>query len=266
MTPLPATIPSLTSTVEVSDAAAHRLRLLNLAMGLAHGLQGLAMILLSNDVSLPVTAAFATGQPGRPEQAPALEELFRYRLGIGVALFSLLSSAFHLLVASPWGFRRYRSELGAGRNRFRWIEYSLSASLMVVLIAGITGVTDVAALTALFGVNAAMILFGWLMETTSPNRPARDWSPFVFGCIAGAFPWVAVLVYLIGAGSDVPGFVYGIYVSLFLLFNCFAVNQWLQYRARGRWADYLHGERAYVWLSLTAKSLLAWQVFANVLV
>jgi hypothetical protein len=40
----------------------------------------------------------------------------------------------------------------------------------------------------------------------------------------------------------------------------------LQYRARGRWADYLHGERAYVWLSLVAKSLLAWQVSANVLV
>ena len=58
---------------------------------------------------------------------------------------------------------------------------------------------------------------------------------------------------------------YGIYVSLFVLFNCFAVNQWLQYRGRGRWADYLHGERVYVWLSLTAKSLLAWQVFANVL-
>jgi hypothetical protein len=63
-----------------------------------------------------------------------------------------------------------------------------------------------------------------------------------------------------------PGFVYGIYVSLFLAFDCFAVNQWLLYRARGRWADYLHGEHVHVWLSLTAKSLLAWQVFANVLV
>ena len=64
----------------------------------------------------------------------------------------------------------------------------------------------------------------------------------------------------------VPNFVYGIFVSIFVLFNCFAVNQLLQYRAIGRWADYLFGERIYVWLSLTAKSLLAWQIFANVLV
>jgi hypothetical protein len=54
-------------------------------------------------------------------------------------------------------------------------------------------------------------------------------------------------------------------VSLFVFFNGFALNQWLQYRRTGRWADYLVGERVYVILSLTAKSALAWQVFANVL-
>lgn len=111
-----------------------------------------------------------------------------------------------------------------------------------------------------------MILFGWLMETTNPTRPARDWTPFVFGCIAGAVPWIAIAVYLVGAGSDVPKFVYGIFVTLFVLFNCFAVTQWLQYRGRGKWSDYLRGERTYVWLSLIAKSLLAWQVFFNILV
>lgn len=110
-----------------------------------------------------------------------------------------------------------------------------------------------------------MIFFGWLMETTNRAGDDVDWSPFVFGSLAGAVPWIAIAVYLIGAGSEVPTFVYGIFVTLFVAFNCFAVNQWLQYRAAGRWADYLHGERAYIVLSLVAKSLLAWQIFANVL-
>jgi len=140
----------------------------------------------------------------------------------------------------------------------------VSASLMIVVIAGLTGVTDIAALLALFAVNVSMILFGWLMETT--NRDERvSWTPFVFGCIVGIVPWAAIAVYLVGAGSGVPTFVYGIFVSLFIFFNCFAVNQWLQYRRRGRWADYLFGERVYMYLSVIAKSLLAWQVFANVL-
>ena len=62
-----------------------------------------------------------------------------------------------------------------------------------------------------------------------------------------------------------PGFVYGIIVSLFLFFNVFALNQFLQYKQVGRWADYLFGERVYITLSLVAKSLLAWQVFAGTL-
>lgn len=252
--------------VDLPEAAGNRLRRMNLAMGAIHALQGVAMIALSNGVSLPVTAVFATGPPGQPVTSPTVTELFSYRLGPAVALFSLLSAAFHFVVASPWGFPRYCDELRAGRNRFRWTEYALSSSLMIVLIAGITGITDVAALLALFGVNASMILFGWLMETKTARRPATDWTPFLFGCVAGAFPWVAVLIYLVGAGGDVPGFVYGIFVSLFVLFNCFAITQWLQYRALGRWSDYLHGERVYIWLSLIAKSLLAWQIFANILV
>jgi len=137
---------------------------------------------------------------------------------------------------------------------------------MIVIIAGLTGITDVAALIALFGLNASMILFGWLMETT--NTPGRrlSWTPFQFGCIAGVLPWAAIVVYLVGAGSTVPKFVYGIFVSLFVFFNCFAINQLLQYRGRGRWKNYVFGERTYIWLSLIAKSLLAWQVFVNVLI
>jgi hypothetical protein len=100
---------------------------------------------------------------------------------------------------------------------------------MIVLIAGVTGITDIAALLALFGVNASMILFGWLMETHNDPGPDADWSPFLFGCIAGAVPWVAIGWYLFAAGSAVPNFVYGIFVSIFLFFNCFAVNQVLQY-------------------------------------
>ena len=54
-------------------------------------------------------------------------------------------------------------------------------------------------------------------------------------------------------------------MSLFVFFNVFAVNQWLQYRQVGRWRDYLVGERAYITLSLVAKSALAWQVFGGTL-
>jgi hypothetical protein len=59
--------------------------------------------------------------------------------------------------------------------------------------------------------------------------------------------------------------VYAIFFSIFVFFDCFAVNQLLQYKRVGRWRDYLYGERVYIALSLVAKSLLAWQIFASTL-
>jgi hypothetical protein len=130
------------------------------------------------------------------------------------------------------------------------------------------GITNLYALVAIFGVNAAMILFGLLMEQVNHDRERVTWWPFVFGCIAGIVPWICITIAIVTSATDgdgVPGFVYGIFVSLFVLFNCFALNQWLQYRGRGRFADYLYGEKVYIVLSLVAKSALAWQVFAGTL-
>ena len=153
------------------------------------------------------------------------------------------------------------------RNRARWVEYALTSSMMIVLIAQITGLTDVAALAAIFAVNAAMIFFGWLQEVY--EQPGGGFLPFIFGSMTGIVPWLIIAFFVIAPGStssaEPPGFVYGIIVSLFLFFNVFALNQYLQYKQVGRWADYLIGERTYITLSLVAKSLLAWQVFAGTL-
>ncbi len=66
-------------------------------------------------------------------------------------------------------------------------------------------------------------------------------------------------------GGEVPGFVYAITVTQLVLFAGFAVNQALQYAGVGRWRSYLFGETTYVVLSLVAKSVLAWLIYANVL-
>jgi hypothetical protein len=180
-------------------------------------------------------------------------------------VFLFLSASAHWIAVSPGVFDWYRSNLERSRNYLRWIEYSLSASLMVVLIAMLTGVSDVAALIAIFGVNAAMILFGLVQERY--ERPGGSMLPFWLGSVLGAVPWVAIGIYLWAPGSEArpPGFVYGIFFSLFILFNSFAVNMWLQYRQIGRWHAYLHGESVYMLLSLIAKSALAWQVFVSTL-
>ena len=242
------------------------LRRWNVGVGLAHLGQAIAILVLGNGFSIAVQSRVQTGPPG---SALTLDKVFfDLRFSVAIAVFLLLAAADHLLTAAPRVVRWYERHLLEGINYARWAEYAVSASVMIVLIAMLTGITDLYALIALFGVNAAMILFGLLMERA--NRPGEPvtWWPFACGCIAGAVPWIAITTALIVAGSEgdgVPGFVYGIFVSLFVLFNGFALNQWLQYRRRGRFADYLFGEKVYLVLSLTAKSALAWQIFASTL-
>jgi hypothetical protein len=239
-----------------------RLRVWNAVLGLLHGGQALAILLLATDFAIPIVTHALTGPPGSATETVTLFEL---RVGWAVAAFLFLSAVAHLLIASPWLYPRYSAMLRRGRNDFRWIEYAFSASLMAVLIGVLPGITDVAAVIAIFGVNAAMILFGLLQERY--ERPGGSLLPFWLGCIAGAVPWVAIGVYLAGIGTDAtaPGFVYAIFVSLFLFFMSFALNQWLQYRRVGPWRDYLYGEKVYMLLSLVAQSALAWQVFAGTL-
>jgi len=246
------------------DRRLRRLRWYNLVMGFFHAAQGVAILILANDFSLPVTGFFLAAQPGAGQYAA--QHLFDVRIAWGVAAFVFLSALAHWLIASPGIYQWYRRNLLRQRNYARWIEYSLSSSVMVVIIAMLTGISDVAALGAIFGVNAAMILFGLLQEHyETPGRPR--WLPFVFGCLAGAVPWIVIAVYLWapGVAGEPPAFVYGIFFSLFVFFNSFALNMVLQYRQVGKWRDYLYGETVYIFLSLTAKSLLAWQVFASTL-
>jgi hypothetical protein len=253
----------MVSTVSVSDREFGRLRTYNWIMGGLHAVQAVLILVLATDFTLPITATFLTGPPGTAGTDPVT--LLDLSVAGGVAAFLLLSAIFHWIVASV-GARRYADQLSRGQNQFRWIEYALSSSLMIVLIAMLPGITDVAALLALFGVNAGMIFFGSVQERY--EEPGGSLWPFWMGVVLGVVPWVAIGIYLVSPGSSAqpPGFVYGIFVSLFVFFNAFAVTQLLQYKQVGRFKNYLTGERTYILLSLLAKTALAWQVFAGTLV
>ncbi len=248
------------------ELTVQKLRRSNVIAGVLHLTQMIVVLALANDFTLPIVARYMAGPPGTTFADPIT--LLDAPIGLTVAIFLGLSAFFHFLVASPPFFGRYSAGLVQQRNYFRWVEYSMSSSVMIVLIALITGVSDVAAIVAIFGANAAMILFGWLQEKyETPGN--GGWLPFIFGCIAGIVPWLALIFYVLSIGgpadTSAPAFVYGIVISIFLFFNSFALVQWLQYKKVGKWSDYLRGEHTYIPLSLVAKSALAWQIFASTL-
>jgi len=249
-----------TSASGVDDDRLAGLRRWNVVLAVLHAAQAVAVLVLATDFAITLSNSFPTGPPGSRVADPT--SAFDVPIGVAIALFLALAALDHGLTGTVLR-GRYESGLRAGINKFRWVEYSISSTIMVLLIAMYAGITQLTAIIAIIGANVAMILFGWLQEAMNPpGRQHTTMVPFWFGCIAGAAPWVVITLNIVGS-ETVPGFVYGIFVSLFVFFMSFALNQWLQYREIGPWRSYAYGEKAYLVLSLLAKSILAWQIFAG---
>ena len=255
--------------VRLEDQIYGRLRLFNLAMGTLHLAQGAGMLFLSSDFTLPLRTTFLDSDPQREEIVTLTNTVFDLRLGPLVAVFLLISAAAHYLLASPAIYPWYVKNLKRHINYVRWYEYALSSSVMIVVIAMLSGMFDLPSLVLIFALNATMIFFGLMMELHNQTTDKTNWTAFNLGVFAGIVPWVIIFWYFSSAVANsqdaVPTFVYGIIASLFVFFNVFAVNMVLQYRKIGPWRDYLFGERMYILLSLFAKSALAWQVFSGTL-
>src|SRR5690606_19556633 len=106
-------------------------------------------------------------------------DLFVLPFSILVAGFLFISAAAHALISIPNGlFKVYATDLEKGINKFRWFEYALSSSIMIVLISTLFVITDISALVLIFIVNAAMNLFGLDMEEINVGKEKINWGPF----------------------------------------------------------------------------------------
>jgi hypothetical protein len=267
---------SKTSTrIQKKTVTYDKLRKYNLIVAGLFALQAIIVLALSDPIKgvLPITANFlaedklASSSSGHQVLVSASHRLFDLNLAYIVAAFFIVSALAHLII-STWKRRVYENDLKKGINRVRWIEYSISAGIMMMAIAMLSGVLDIASLIMIFSFTGIMTLLGLAMELRNQNSNEVDWANFAVGVTAGLIPWLVIVIYLWNAhvyGNGVPGYIYWICGSLFLLFSSFAINLYLQYKKLGHWSKYLYGERAYIILSFIAKTVLAWQIFAGTL-
>ncbi|MCF7932442.1 MAG: heliorhodopsin HeR [Acholeplasmataceae bacterium] len=256
------------------------LRRFNIIMGGVHLFQGLLMIVLGltvsqfGDFKMRIFQNYLTyvevGDSGYLDFARA--EVFTLPFFALVASFLLISAGAHALISFPKKLNAmYTKDLEKGINKLRWFEYALSSSVMIVLIAYLFGIWDIASLVLIFFVNASMNLFGLVMEQLNSGKikDKVDWGPFIWGTVAGLAPWIAIILYMTGATAEAtaqtPWFVWAIVGTYFVAFNTFPINMILQYIGKGKWQNYLYGERGYIVLSLVAKTILAWLVLVGAL-
>ncbi len=237
------------------------LKRLNLIMAGVHAIQGGLILVLSTSFSLPVIGSYLKLNQSSGNLEPSSKVLFNLSLPVLIAVFLLISSLAHLIIGTCYN-KKYNRDLQNNINK---------TSVMMVAISMLVGIYNIVSLSLVFILVAVMNLTGLIMELynqKSEKTEKPNWLSFKVGSLAGIAPWLAIaFTFWLSAdsGSSPPTFVYWIFVSIFLFFNCFAVNMYLQYKKIGPWRNYIFGEKVYIYLSLFAKSALAWQVFIGTL-
>ena len=219
------------------DSKFSRLKRFNLVMGVFHLVQSAIMFLVSDyNKTWPITAVHLEFNEVTESLVPVMETWGEIPLAPLVAIFLLISAIAHFIIATV-GNKWYVGNLKKHMNPARWYEYSLSASLMIVIIAMITGIYDIGVLVAIFALTGVMNLMGLMMELHNQSTEKTNWTSYIIGCIAGIVPWIVVGISFFGAfvasEGEMPGFVVGIYFSIAFFFNLFAINMALQYKKLG---------------------------------
>ena len=191
------------------------------------------------------------------------------------ALFFLASAVAHGGNAFVWR-RFYEAQLLLCRCPTRWIEYSVSASIMILSIAYGLAIREYTLLFALAMLIASTMPYGALTELVATPASPTTWVqplgtrllPHVLGYVPQVSAWTILLINFYDqayAGErGPPDFVYAIVWSQLVLFFSFGLVQLVQQCAQPRY--YYLGEIAYQALSLGCKGLLGLLLLSNVLV
>lgn len=231
----------------MSDANLPRLRKWSVAAGVLHLVLCLALL----------ASGAATVWTKRAPSSVVPTDYLHAAWGLLVG-FTGLTAFFHLYVYPKVVYTEDSKEsLNQGRNAWRFLEYSFTASAMLLVIAILSGVQDTVWLTSLAVASALVMFLGYVVEKNTPEKLGRAWgfTALAWVLLLGAYGSVLYrFAELAGGDRKPPEFVYAVVVCMLLLFCSFGLVQvvWLLRKGQGS----VRYEYAYLVLSLVAKTLL----------
>jgi hypothetical protein len=177
-----------------------------------------------------------------------------------IVAFTVFTAAIHLIYFFAKNF--YSKMIADQNNWVRWLEYAISATIMLVIIAISSGVKDFDVILLFIFASVSIMLLGDTVEKSikKGSKGAISATVSAWLMLAGVF---TVLLRSFGstvasADGRVPGFVIGIVVITLMFFSSFGGVQIAQmshfFEKRG---GYSSVELTYIVLSFISKALLA---------
>lgn len=206
-------------------------------------------------------------------------------IAVFAVLFGIISGYAHIIAAIFVGPDTLTKHAETGTNWIRWADYTLSASLMITVIACLSGVLDSYVLSTIALFQAFMLCGAYFIEKdladayidnvatrtrglTGLAIACAFYVPGVWGPVIGSF-----YESLENAPSDVPEWINAMIWILFALFSSFIgiMVYYLVFTGNSSMAtndtkkrNMVLQELGYICLSLTSKITLHWILFTGI--
>ena len=185
-------------------------------------------------------------------------------LEVLLILIFLITSLFHIYYAKS---KFYVNEVNNGYNRIRWIEYSITSTIMIFLLSILSGVKDFDAVLSLCMINATLMSFGYFFEISKDNMSKI--LSLAIGFILLIFIWAIIFKNFFtrvqeveNLGRDLPEWIYGVLVPMFFWWCSFGIVAMIQYFKGG---DYKKYELCYIILSYLSKAFMGYYLVYGML-
>jgi hypothetical protein len=274
------------SELQITDSKFVTLRRSHLVAGVLHWASSFALIGLTENRPVwtpPLELAWDKWVPitgngcndtlaGRCFEQERVIETYGIHLQWLCFVFAFWSGLVHFYVYfMPQVYLDY---INAKFGFFRWVDYMVSAPIMIVVIAIYCGIVNTWSLALLGVTEAVVIVFGVISEwCLSKAKSVTDefhrlaYNTLVVGFAVFALMWVpqiATFYYSIThATTNVPWIVHIVVWAFPFSFAGFGVVAIYNYRTNSE--QFLKYEAYYVLLSLLTKVLLHWSIFFSLL-
>ncbi len=185
-------------------------------------------------------------------------------LKILVIVYFAFTVFFHIFYASDgFGTGAYSKAIGNMAQVWRWLEFSISSTLMTFLIAVVVGVRSLDTVILLVVMNIGMILTGWIVEQAliRPNgKPIAVMATIIGWILFAGIVAIFFKSFYTGLsdasnnGYSIPTFVYVIVIALVIWYGLFGTVAlyWLLTKNRTV-QNYIRVEKMYILLSFFSK-------------
>ena len=209
------------------------------------------------DASNPKNITFGFGDGEGPKI-----DVSGLSLKIILIMIFLITAIFHFFYYTNY---RYYKEVLCGRNRFRWIEYGITATMMIFVLCLISGVKEIYSALATVFLSILMMSFGYFFEMN--KNPKVKLSAIVMGFFALTCIWSIILAQFIpniisakeDQNYDIPSWVYGVLFPMIFWWISFGIVTILNYKAyRKKDYDFTRYEKYYIILSYFSKAFMGY--------